>query len=517
MPPRVELRSLGLALLALASGTALAQEAVGSSEASNSRRGPPLRLSLETSVMVSDNLGATSPGKDAGALLRLGPGLSWATRGGRGQATVDYRLGLQRYVRTAQQGRAVQHALRASARGELLPQHVFADANASVGQQTRSAFGLQRLQSNANEADNQTQFSSLSGGVTFRGRLGGLALADLRQQLNLSRSREGSLGNRTAHSTQLRLSPLTQSALSWGLQLAYTQSSGGTAADNSGTSGRLTLGWRPDVDWLLGAYAGVERSTLRVAGGERGAIYGANVQWQPMQRTRLTLNADHRVLGDFYNASLDHRFARAALRLSSTRSLNEPGRVGASGAQTNYQVVARQLGGQTDDPLLLDQLVRERLAALGLQAEDLATSGFLTDRASVGETHTLAFSLQQTPRWLWGLTLSKSRTSRLSGVSSILGGDDLANSAFVDSEGLSLNTAYRITPLSTLTLVASLQRNAGENALLQRNELQSLLLSYAQRLSRQTNLSLQLRHSEFDSISRPYNENAVMATLQHQF
>jgi len=470
---------------------------------------------LDTSVMVSDNLGArtSAEGKDAGLLLRVAPGVRYAHKGGSAQWLVDYTLQGQRFVRTAQQGEPFQNSLRASGSAELIGAALTLDGQASVAQRTRSAFDVQRTLGESGLGET-SEVATVSLGPNLRLRLGEAWRASLKHSASVTRARGTSTGDATGQNTQLGLEPVARARWTWGLSLSHQSSkpSDGRATDSS--EARVNLTWRPDVDWSVRSHAGRERTNLQSSSKVTAATYGVNANWSPSARTRAQINGERRAIGSFHAISLDHRFSRAAIRLSDTRTVNQPGSVGSAAGTTNYDLYFAQLASQAPDPIDRDALVRQRLAELGLSPDALVANGFLSSQPSVSRSRVLGLTYQQA-RALWTLNLTKTRTSRLFGGG--LGSEDLANSAFVDATSAQGGVTYRLSPSSAVRIQGSWQRNRGDNAALQRNELRSLVLGWQTRLGPHVQVLAGLRHSEFDSPTRPFTENAFLVNVQQQF
>ena len=134
-------------------------------------------------------------------------------------------------------------------------------------------------------------------------------------------------------------------------------------------------------------------------------------------------------------------------------------------------------------------------------------------RAALTQLTALSTTVQ-TQRSTWTLAASQSRSTSFSPT--LDGFDDFARSRLIRLRSLSLTGSYRLTPVSSASASWSLQRNEGDTAAL-RTELQSLVFTWSTRLARNQQLSLNARHTEFDSPLQPYDENAVVLSYQIQF
>lgn len=497
---------LGAGLPGVGAGTA---SGAGAARPSNS-----LLWRATSTVYVSDNIGNndSTQGKDAGALLRVGPGVAWQRSTAGLQASVDYSLFAQRYVKSPQIGSDLQHALRAGLRADLLPNRLSVEAQASISQQNRSAFEVQQAAGNFGNA-NSNEVASLGLAPRWRSRLGGDVELEASHQMTATRVKDSVTGDGLSQTTSVGVRNATRQRLGWSSQLVRQVNAPKASRRTESVQARLGLNWVPDVDWSASAFAGQERSDFASQSQTSGAIYGATLNWNPSPRTRATLGGEHRVFANLYTASVDHRFSRAAIRLSDSRSVNQPGLVGGLNNASNYDLLFAQLAGQEPDVIRRDALVRSTLQSQGLDPNARAANGFLAGQATVARQQQLAMAYQFV-RTTFGAALSRTRTSRLDPASTAV--DDLSNSAFVNTQAVALNAGYRLTPQSALSLTGSWQENKGDSSGL-RTELRSLSLTWSARLGQRTQLQLTARHNDFASTLRPYVENAVLGTLQQQF
>ncbi len=487
----------------------------GADVTSTGRRADNLVWRVETSLLLADNISARSSeeGKDAGALLRIAPGVRYARKGAGSEWLIDYSLQGQRYVRTDQQGRPFQNNLRANARFEVLGPALLLDGSASIAQRTRSAFDIQRTLGDAPLGD-VSEVANASFGPTLSLRVSPAWRVVLKHAASITRARDTVVGDNTALNSQISLEQTTRSVLAWGGSLSHQETRPTEGRTTDSIDAKLNLTWRPDVDWAISTHVGREKGNLQVPQRAERSTYGANMVWTPSVRTRAQVSANRRAYGDFHSVSLDHRFSRAAIRLSDSRSVNQAGAVGASVASTAYDLYFAQLASVAPDPIERDALVRQRLLELGLAPDALVANGFLSSQPSVSRVQSIGLTYQQA-RTLWTMNLTKTRTSRLG--TNAVAGEDLLNSAFVDSSSAQGGITYRLTQRSAVRLQASWQRNEGDNANLQRNELRSVVVGWQLRLGRFVQLAAGLRHSEFDSPVRSFTENAILVNVQQRF
>lgn len=500
-----------IAPLGLFAAPVWAQESEGA--AAGGRR---LQMQLGSSLLVSDQLARTetSTAKDRGALLMLSPGLLWRSNRGALQGSVDYSLNAIKKIKTDADMRQLQHQMRASVRALVVPEHLSVDVAGNIGQQALSAFGTQSVSGQPTGNLNRSEVGSLGVTPQLRVRLAGVAQLQLRHTQSVQRVRGTLAGDVNARTSAVNLSPAQERRLSWSLDYSDQRSTPRLGRSTRTELALVGLNWRPDVDWRLGARAGQERGNVVDGQSRTSETFGASANWQPSVRTNLALNWDRRLAADQYNFSANHRLPRSTLGFSYGRSINAPGSYLLGEAQTRYDQLFALYASREPDPARRDALVRQELARLGLSADAPVNAGFLSSSSSLSQS--LQFN------WAWALQrsvltfgLSQRRTERL-GAAPVGTQDDLAISSLVKQQGLSLAWSYRLAPSQTLTVQGLRQHNQGERASLD-STLDSANLMWALQLGSQTQFSASYRHSRFDSDQRPYDENALMLTLTHQF
>ncbi len=507
MPSDPSARSLHRLLKVALTLSAFAAPALAQQQATR------LQTRIEANALFSDDMNA-EPGRDRGALFSLVPGLSLISRGAELRGSVDYSMTLVRPWRTEQHPDSLQHALNAQMQYAQQGGGFAFDARAGVGRQARSAFGIQRPSNGQVRLDeNQREIYTLNLAPSWSSRIGDRLQFGVSHRVQATNVRDSLVGDSTLQTTSLQLGPASRAALAWGLGYTDARVSPRLTRDTRTQSAFGSLSWRPDIDWDFGASVGHQRSDLRGPLTQEGATYGLSARWRPTPRSLLAASADHNVYGNTHSLSLEHRFARASLRLQEVRSVQNPGVAGAAVALTNYELMFAQLASIEPDPLLRDQMVRAQLQQLGLSPDAVALTGFLTSRPTLSRQRLIG-AAWQTQRSNWAMTLSRSDSERF--APTLEGFDDFADSRQVSSEGLSLSASYRLTPVAGLSGVLQWQRNQGDLAS-QRTELQSATLSWNTRLGRAQQLSLSLRHSNYEAPTRSYEENSLLLSFQQTF
>ncbi|KQW43200.1 MULTISPECIES: TIGR03016 family PEP-CTERM system-associated outer membrane protein [unclassified Roseateles] len=510
---RPEPRHLSLAF-ALCAITAHAQQG-GAAGAG----GGTIRPRIGLSQTWTDNLRLSDRDKDAALITTVSPGISIVRNTGAVRGSLDYSLNGITYLKTSY-GSQVQNALSASLQAEVVPQTFFVDAQANIGQQNASVFGLQAAPTLGSQGavaaldnPNRRETGSLTVSPLLRGQLGGLASADLRGNFSITEVRGSALGDSRGKGGSLLVRQLNAGVLGWYLQANTQQVRSKGALSNRSSSATAGLNYRPNQDWSFSANVGQERNDYlsRSGSDEDGFTGGVTAAWTPTLRTRVNGNWQRHGYGDSHGLNFEHRMRSSVWRLSDSRTVTL-GNTGASGGvRTYYDLFFLLYAAREPDPVKRDTLVRAELLALGLSPDAQASVGFLSDGPSELRSQMFSFTLQGMRA---NITASVSRavTSRLGDN---LNQGDLANNARIEQRSYSLSASYQLTPVTGLSLTAARQESVGESSS-RRTQLSSLMANWNSRLGSRINVQLGARHSRFEGVT-PYSENAVYATLTQQF
>lgn len=475
--------------------------------------GTGLSLRGDATLIVSDNLGGGTGVEDAGVMLSVTPGLGYRLRTGSSLLDLEYTPTFLQPFRVSTPVNRVQHVLRSTLRSELADSGLSLVARGDVTQQTRSAFGSQQSATGL-VLGNQLEVYSAQVEPAWTARLGSLAEARLSHSLQVSNTRRSALGDSTQRRSTLALSDTTPGALGWSFQLQRSETDPKQSRSTFSDVARLSLNWQPDADWRLGLSGGRERSDQLQGDVRSRSIVGASVRWLPGPRTQMGLSGEQRVAGRTHDFDIQHRFVRSAFSYRDSRNISAPGVTGASGSQSNYDLLFAQLASIEPDPVRRDELVRTQLQQRGLDADAIATQGFLSGRSTLTRSRTLGVSYSLVRSTLTA-TLSRSDSERLGAAGDAQ--DDFALTRGIATQGASLSLSHQLTPISGVSLQGRYQRNEGDAGGLSASTLKSLSLSWTTRLGQRSSGSLSLRKTSFNSARNPYAENALLASLNHQF
>lgn len=491
---RGALGALGALSLALAAGPALAQQG-----------GTRITPTLSITQTLTDN---SREGSGAEGVTTISPGVSVSSRSGRVQGSVNYSL--SGVLHTSDSGRnSLQNRLSASGQAELVPQHLDLSASASISRQAISLFGSQSADGTLTD-QNQAELRSLSVTPRLRGVLAGVVGVQAAATASVSDSSETASSMST--SASLTLSSATAGRLGWSLNATHERSDFSAGRETTTDRAIASLIFTPSNELRFTVRGGQERTDVQSLQPQRYDNYGAGLLWTPGPRTSLSADADERYFGRSHAFSLQHRLRRSVIRYTDSQDVtNNSGQTGAGGI-TAYDLFFQLFASQEPDPVARDALVRGFLESNGIPPDALVGGGFISSAATLQRRQELSLALngRRTSVVLRAFATRSERADTLSGAP-----DDLSDGP-VRQRGLSATVSHRLTPRDGLNLTASTQRSEAD-ASGQRNTLSSLSMGWNTSLGARSSFALSLRHSESDSATDPYTENALTAAFATRF
>lgn len=444
-------------------------------------------------------------------ITRLSPGFRWSNQTGRVRGVFDYNATVLNRIRHGDRGQdnELQNALNASLMAEVVSNMAFIDAQASISQQSISAFGQQSADGGLQRNDNRTEVATLSIAPSLRGSLAGMVDVELRANTGGTAARNDSAPRSVNSGGSLLLRSAGRHLLDWSLsgteqRIHYR---GGATTQNERLS--ASLGWTPLSELQLTLRGGRERTDNGVDAVTSTNNVGGEVRWRPSQRTSLSLDADRRYFGNSTHLTFEHRTPRSVWRynltLDATRGADG---IGVDQPVTLFQLLYEQLASVQPDPLLRGEMVLALLKTTGQDGQTLAAGGFLNGAVSVQRRQDLSFAyngLRST--FTFRAFYSEQRT--------------LATSSTPEGEpvrqfGYSGGLSHRLTPKALISLTGSRTITLG-NSTNPGTNLRSASLILSNELTSRASSSLGARHSVFGSTSDPYRESALTGSLSLRF
>ena len=476
----------------------------------------PRRLQVLADVTVTqtltDNATLSSTDKRGDLITSVSPSVHVRSGSGRVQGFVDYAL-LGLVYANGSQSNSIQQSLNAAVKAEAVENFAFVDANASVSRQNISALGTQSSDSSL-QTSNQTEVTSVSVSPYVRGRLG--SFAGYQARLNYSTTRTGAdtIGNSTNTGGSVHVgSDGAFARLNWGLDASrqVTDYSVGRKTRSDSAVGSLIFSPIPDLQ--LFARAGREINNVVTLEREGNSTYGGGLRWAPSPRTSLSAQGDRRYFGNSYAITFEHRTARTAWTLSSTRGASSDAGATRGALITEFDLLYLQLTSAYADPLERARQVLIRLQALGKNPFAIAPGGFLSNAVSLRRSNT-ASAAYLGLRTTFLVLVQQSDTRRLDTESSAI--DSLAGNHPIRQRSLGLSVAHRLTPLSSANLSLTQSRSA-DILSGTRVDLLSLTAGWSSELGARTRTAFGVRHSISDGDASTYTESAIFASLTYQF
>ena len=464
-------------------------------------------LTVEETLTDNRDLSATS--RRADLITKVSPGLSLTSRQGALRGTLNYAFNGVLYAQDSSLN-SVYHSLAGTGKLSLADGRAGIDVSANAGRQVISAFGTQSA-SEAGNRGNQAQVLSYSLTPYLSGRL--LGDVDYRVRFGYAGSRSDVAygGDPVTLESSANLSGRLVGLLGWGVDASRQQSrtDAGPRTQNSRLTG--SLNYAPDIEWMLTARAGWETDNTRTGQSERTTSWGAGVAWSPGPRSIVRLNTDRRFFGQSHSVTMSHRMARTVWTYSDSRSLDSTGLAGRA-VLSNYEYYSQLFASLPE--AIRDTVVRDYLVSRNLDPSGRATSGgFLSNGPTVQRSQNLSMAYQGL-RATFTVTAFQTRSKSASETSPA--GGDLANGNSVNQRGLSASWSHRLTPDASIVVSASQQKTPGAGAQ-PGNDLKSITATWSARLGRKSNVTLGIRHSQFDSDINPYQESAVIGSVRMQF
>ena len=488
-----------------------AQNSAASSQAGTGR-GFVLTPVFSTSVVATDNVNLSAADKQSDVYLQLSPGLRLQSNGGRIRGALDYSPSAYVYSKASEKNR-VSHALNASLTSEVVEDRAFVDLNATASLQSISALGTQTVDTGL-ATGNQTQVFTYSVSPYIKGKLFGTADYEFRLRAGESRTESSTVSDSRSELVLLQVNGVTGlSSLGWGTSLQHQVDdfSAGRRTTADRFRGTLTYAFSPQLG--LSLFGGYESSNQVGATRLDGTTHGFGFNWRPTERTKFTGEREKRLFGNTYSLSFEHRMPRSVFRYGMGRDVSSGLNNSTGTVVSVYDLYFAQFASIEPDPVRRQALVNSFLLANGLSPNTTVGAGSLNSGLTLQRRQDLSVGLLGVRSTVTFL-VTRSDSRRLDGSNPSSG--DFAAFAGVEQRAFSVNVAHRLTPISTLSLLLSEQRNAGNDSL-SSNKLRLVSLSWSSKLGPRSSVSLSARHSVFDSPTAPYDESAVTGLFSLQF
>ena len=478
---------------------------------SSGRRGWTVEPSVSLRQTFTDNQNLQTV-KKSDAITEATAGLRVSNGGGLLRGSLDYSLTGSLYWRN-KDANDLRHFLNAAATAELIEGRAFVDLRGSYTQQAISAFGTQSPDPSLSER-NQSDVGSLSISPYVRGRLGGAINYEARASAATTRAKGTDAADVDNASAALHLDSGARGApLGWTADATHNVSDFKAGRRTFDRRLRAGLSYTIGREWRVGLTAGQERTDILALDAESTTTWGAQLEWTPSERTSLSANVEKRFFGNAHSLRFSHRSPNTAWAISDTRDISTSTSQGNASFGSAYDLFFRQFASAEPDALRRDTLVRAYLQNNGINPNAVVIGGFLASAATLQRMQSASVALVGARNTVT-LQATASRTERADQFTT--GFDDLSSARKVRQRGASLAWAHRLTPLSSINVTGAYQRSMGDVAA-QQTTLKSVSAAWSTPWGARSSVSAGARHTEFESSSAPYDENAVFAAIRISF
>lgn len=468
------------------------------------------RPALSVSEIATDLRGSPTRPNGSDLATRLSPSLSFTRNAGRVQGTLDYTINSTIHS-ARERGGETLNALQAALRAEAIERWAYVDATASISQQSLSPYGLQTSPDSASSNPNRVEVGTAQVSPYLKGILGDAVSYEIRGNVDVNEVKGSSDSDSTTTGAAINLASSSQrSRLGWSASLSQqaVRFKTGRRTDND----RLGLGvlYTPAFDLKLKGSVGQESTNVGSATRRTSGNWGVGAVWTPTERTDVQLQTDHRYFGQSHSLTLQHRLRRASFGYTDRRDSTSGGdATGVGRPLTLYQVLFAQFESAQPDPVLRQQAVLDFLASIGRSPNEIQQGGTLSSAISLQRRQDLSAA------WLGQrVTLNlQAFTSRSRVLDDFPGALDPGETRVTGYNG---TISYKLTPTASLSLGGSRQITTGSD-LHAGTDLKSVSVSWTDRISQRLNASVAARYTSFSSVTDPYRETGVTATLGMQF
>lgn len=471
---------------------------------------------IEIAETFTDNVAPGSGSKRSDQVTTIGPGIRVDGDTARLKLHADFRVNQLLYAQESQFNNT-QRFLNAYGTLEAMEKWLYLDFSGAIRQQNVSPFGLQTA-SNTLANGNRTEVSTFGLSPYVRGRLAGYADYEVRYRQSATHAKSGPLSDLDTREWSGRIGGGTPLAgLSWTLDGNREDSDFNAGRKHEADSARALLSYRFTPQFSVNLRGGREANDYVSTNKESRNIHGYGFEWTPSERTALSAVWERRFFGNGHNVSFSHRTPLSAWRFSDTRDYSFlPYQLTQAGQGTIYDLMFSQMASTVPDPAARAQAVTSQLQQLGIAPDPTVASGFLVSRVSVARRQELSFVLQGARNVL---TLSAVRSENQAVGSAAGPSDPFLASSTIRQRGANIDMAHRLTPLTTLNVLASRMHTSGAGGSALATDQKSLQAGVTTRLGPSTSASLGARRNLFkgNATTPSFSENAVLAMLTMHF
>ena len=496
--------------------------------------------SITVQETMTDNVSLSSRNEHSDLITDVSPGIRIDGSGGRAKLNLDYRLHKLYYLHDASSGDGqsssrngydTQHSLNAFGTVEALENWFFIDASGRISQQSISPFyGSTSTSVNVNTDNNTTETSTYRLSPYFRGRLGGFADYLLRYSVSTTKTDTGYSNDSDSRELLLNLKGVTPLAsLGWSIDAStqdveYDDEENFRFGSNRSYESdieRATLTYQVSPQFRVSLIGGREANDYLTVDKESHTIKGAGFEWAPTERTRLAVTREDRFFGKANRIDFTHRTPRTVWQYTETEDATaNPDQQTAYGLGSYYDLFFNLFSSAIPDPAMRAAYVNALLLTNGISPDAQLQGGYLTSGATKQHLRQLSFAITGARNTVtFAATRSETDNLYRGQGSGLFTGDYFANYRNTRQRGASVNWSHKLTPHSTLVAMFSHLRSEGSGTNSIETTQKTFNLNLTTKLTEKTSASIGARRVIYDGDTGygDYTENALVATLNHQF
>ena len=472
---------------------------------------------INVTESFSDNP-ALVPSADArkGWVTESTPGIRIEKNSVRSRIYVDFRLHDFRYGNNARLNNS-QRLLTSYATIQAIDNFFFIDASANITQQNRSAFATAAATDVSGVNGNRIETATNQISPYVRGRYSDIATYQLRVVGADIRSNDAALPDtRGRQWTGFIKNEHAVSGFGWsvdGTAFSFRNSLVGKLYDERV---RGSVSYEIDSQIHVSVIGGHEATNIGGVQNSRANTSGLGVEWSPGTRTQFAAVREKRFFGYGHSLSFKHRTAQSAWSYKSSRDIVGPsGQLIATGLGSTAGLLSDLLASAIADPIAREAAVRRRLEESGIPANSASGGGFATGRPFLFRSDEASVALTGVYNTI---TLAVNRRDQRGFGPIIVGRDSFSLSNDIRQQGINLNWVYRLSPHSSLSLIAIYLRSEGLSVARLDSDQRSLNLLFSTRIGVNTYLTFGARRVHFDnSLGTGYRENAVLGSMSLRY
>ena len=414
----------------------------------------------------------------------------------------------------------VARQLQAEARGKVIDDFLYFDANAARAQQNISPFG-QIVTNNNYASANRTEVTTWRVSPYLVHRFGTTANAELRYARDSVDAGRTGLGSTDGNTLSFNLNSGTAyRTLGWGLALSQQEINSDVANDSTikTANGNLRYKVAPTLD--LTAVLGYDSYDYQTLGGATGGrAWNAGFAWTPSHRTSLTATLGHRYYGPSRALKALHRSRHTSWSINYDDSVTS--------SRANFLLpsavdTADLLDGlfrpSYPDPVERQRAIEAYMLATHLPPSIANNINYFSNRYSLQKQlrATMAFRQGRTSALFSVYKVRREALSIRATDSDLLGSSLNTINDNTSQKGFTAQWDYRLTGRTNLALSSDIVDNESlSNGLKARSS--SVRFDMRHQLRARMTGNLELRRIKGAVLGgRPYTENALSASLNMQ-